>query len=54
MTNKEIYANNFVLNFLESTTWKTENDIVLINIIFKDVVSKVGVTYSLSDKCVLD
>jgi hypothetical protein len=49
MTNKERYANNFVLNFVESTTWKIENDIVLINIICKDVVSNVGVTYSLLD-----
>ena len=38
MTNKEIYANNFVLNFLETTAWKIKNDIVLINIICKDDV----------------
>jgi hypothetical protein len=49
MTNKERYANNFVLNFLESTTWILYRDIVLINIIFKDVVSNVVVTYNLLD-----
>jgi len=49
MTNKERYANNFGLNFLESTTWKIENDIVLINIIHKDVVSNVVVTCRLLD-----
>jgi len=49
MTNKEKYSNNFVLNFLESTTWILDHDIMLINIIFKDVVSNVVITYSLLD-----
>jgi hypothetical protein len=49
MTNNERYANNFVLNFLESTIRKIENDTLLITVIFKDVVSNVGVRYSLLD-----
>ena len=50
MTNKERYADNFVLNFLESTAWNMDDDdVVLINIIFKDAVSDVGVTYHLSN-----
>jgi hypothetical protein len=54
MTNKERYANNFVLNFLESTAWKIEYDLLLINVTFTDVVSNVGVTYCLLSYCVLD
>lgn len=49
MTKKERYADNFVLNFLESTAWNIDDDVVLINIIFKDVVSDVGVAYHLSN-----
>jgi len=48
-TNKERYTNNFLLNFLESATWKTENGIVLTNIIFKNVASNIVVTYNLLD-----
>jgi hypothetical protein len=43
MANKERYANSLVLNVLEATTWNIGNDLVLISVIFKDVVSNVEV-----------